>query len=602
MDEVEEFVARWGLDASSSQLLVGLTPEARARVLKDFRPTEDTQNVNGRLRGFVKSVTSTDDAARQMGFTTDGIMEFALKWGLQEDSIALLLGLTPDILSRVMHEFRPNGETMNMDGRLRAFVRSVSATIVQADGVLQFAQKWGLDEDTHRFLRTLPADVLQRVLVGFTPKADTTNVSGRLRAFVKSVMTAARSTPSHVLGPALNTEMPDMSGMEAPGGLHQTLLSFAAATGLNGDSLLLLQQLPEAVAQQVMAEFASSGDVEAANQHFQAFAMSMLAAPSPSMGAILPPSQPTTGPPEDVQEFLQRWGLGVEAAVFLESLPAETLQIVLKDFRPAGDTKNMLGRLMGFARNIGRTMILPANTAPMVAPAMVAPAMAAPAMAAPAAPQVPGELETFVAAWGLDEETVRFLQGLPAEALPRVIREFTPNQDTRNVGGRLRAFARSIVQAAAPAPQDPVQQFVEQWGLDAGSAAFLQALPEEVRLKVMLGFHPHGDTVNLQGRLQAFARGVLARATVGGPGGGQHSGPVAAFAAHWGLGGSSVALLETLPVETLQRVLSEFKPPDGTFNIDGRLQGFVKSVVGAAAGKRAVEPAPLGLQAKRQRC
>jgi len=458
MGEVEEFVARWGLDQTSLQLLVGLSPDVRARVLKDFRPTEDTQNVNGRLRGFVKSVSSTDEAARQVGAAAavDSVTAFAQSWGLQEDSAALLRGLQPDILTRVMREFRPNGETLNMDGRLRAFVRSVSSSVLQVDPVLQFAQKWGLDEESVQFLQALPADVLQRVLVGFTPKADTTNVGGRLRAFARSVAAAVWSTAGAPatprrggLGAALNTEAPGVVGMGmpiSPAGPQDAYAAFAAMWGLDEDSLLLLRRLPEAVASRVVDEFVPLGGLESVNQQFQAFAMTALTTASPAAAP--------TAAPSSVPEFLQHWGLGPEAAAFLEALPPEHLHIVLRDFRPAGDTKNVLGRLMGFARNIGKptaghltSPLNSLNLAPAAAP-----------------PQRVDEFGAFAAAWGLDPETVRFLQGLPADVLLRVTREFTPNQDTRNVGARLRAFARSIAQSAAPAPlplQDPVQQFVE---------------------------------------------------------------------------------------------------------------------------------------------
>lgn len=616
---VEDFVLRWGLDHTASQLLSSLMPDVQERVLKDFRPVEGTRDVNGRLRAFIKSVSSSaEDHSRHGHFAPQGgVVTFAQRWGLQEDCVQFLHSLPPEVLGRVMREFRPNGETMNVSGRLRAFARSVSASMLQADAVSQFAQKWGLEEDSVQFLRTLPSDVLQRVLTGFTPKADTNNIGGRLRAFTKSVMTTVRTPSQTSLAAAVSgvsadctTSLPVAEASYEE--LYQTFVHFATSWGLDGDAWLLLQQLPEPLARQVMAEFVPSG-LESIAEQFHALVMSALTSPtvaSPVAPAavqtplILPPQAPT-GPPESIPEFLERWGLSVDAAAFLEGLPAETLQIVLKDFTPAGDTKSVLGRLMGFARNIGKGgsgHIASASQVPAASPVMGQVSQAQPTAALP----VEG-LEFFIATWCLDDETVKFLQALPSEVLPRIMREFTPNQDTRNVGGRLRAFARSILQASTATTHDPVQQFVEQWGLDASTAAFLQALPDEVRAKVMLGFHPNGDTVNLQGRLQAFARGVLARSTPSVDQQAARAGPISAFAGRWGLDNNSVTLLGTLPPDMLQRVVTEFKPPSDTFNVDGRLQSFVKSVASASGGKRSVEgfaiAPPVGLQqAKRPRC
>lgn len=551
--------------------------------------------------------------APQKGIAVDEVSSFVQRWGLQEDSIPLLRGLQPEILSRVMREFRPNEETMNVEGRFRAFVRSVSASVLQVDPIIQFAQKWSLDEDSVQFLRKLPLDVLQRVLTGFTPHADTTNMGGRLRAFAKSVMLAAQGLPFK------DIDMPRI-GIEA----REALVAFAVTWDLDEDSLLLLQQLPLNVLESVLATFSPLGDAETVNHQLQAFAVTKLAELSSVIAPASIPQQLLEVPasnalacacgvarhtynlvgepctrwpakdqaplvqvaPRTVPEFLRRWGLGADAEAFLEGLPAETLRVVLTDFRPAEDTKNVLGRLMGFARNIGK-----ATPSHPKGPAAI------PAQGGNLG-QVPSDLETFATTWGLDEDTIRFLQSLPADVLHRVIQGFTPNQDTKNITGRLRAFVRSMLQPAAAPTVDPTQQFVETWGLDAGTVAFLQGLPQDVRAKVLVGFRPNCDTVNLPGRLRAFARGVLARASGMG---GQHAGPIGEFATRWGLSSASVALLGALPAETLRKVLSEFQPPGDTFNIDGRLQSFVRSVAGAGAAKRAAEPVVPAFPAKRQR-
>merc|ERR1719387_2312912 len=53
-------------------------------------------------------------------------------------------------------------------------------------------------------------------------------------------------------------------------------------------------------------------------------------------------------------------------------------------------------------------------------------------------------INQFVQRWGLDTGSVRLLEDLTPEARRTVISEFDPRGDTRNVHGKLRAFAMTI--------------------------------------------------------------------------------------------------------------------------------------------------------------
>jgi len=540
-DEVAHFAAQWGLDEGMRDLVSELSPDIRARVLSGFRPNGDTRNVNARLRAFIKSVNTAAGGCGNTSFgdhqaVDDPVFTFCRHWGLPEESAEMLQELTPELQARVLLEFRPNGDTLNPAGRLRAFVRSVVATAShEVDPALQFCQHWGLAEDSLQMLRGLQPDTLQRVLTGFTPNAHTNNVGGRLRAFVRSVLT---------------------SSQEAHG-----------------------------------------------------------AAP-----VVVPPPAHVS---PDIDEFLQRWGLGADSASLLEALPVEILPVVLASFTPNGDTRNMAGRLAAFARSVMSrrggaafgVMLPPEPTSNglLAQPEQTArPPEAFPELLPDDALQEPEEdLVGFTLRWGLGEESFTFLRDLPQDVRSCVIEGFSPNEDTKNPEARLRAFARRImdrtaVTAPPPLVQDPVLHFAQTWGLDSSTIQFLQTLQPEVLAKVLTDFTPDGTTMNLAARLRGFARGVAQRAAsndvpVTAPPAlappcaaavSSFAPPVAirlhldSFATHWGLGPASVAMLGAQPHEVIETVLTDFQPPRDTVNIDGRLQGFIRSV---AAARR---PAP----------
>jgi len=74
-------------------------------------------------------------------------------------------------------------------------------------------------------------------------------------------------------------------------------------------------------------------------------------------------------PAASLAEFAVRWRLGEASVQLLQTLPEETLRIVVSEFHPAGDTVNVDGRLQGFVRAILTAPKRPVAVAPLILPA-----------------------------------------------------------------------------------------------------------------------------------------------------------------------------------------------------------------------------------------
>jgi len=119
------------------------------------------------------------------------------------------------------------------------------------------------------------------------------------------------------------------------------------------------------------------------------------------------------------------------------------------------------------------------------------------------------QVSEFAAKWGLEDSALGLLKKLPAQVQQTVIEQFDPKGDTMNINGKLCAFARSI--AAGRQVQGVVETFAQHWGLDAVTTQFMQSLPQDVRAIVIQQFDPMAGTRDVCGRLKMFAKGILAK-------------------------------------------------------------------------------------------
>lgn len=148
------FLRMWGLaeDDTARDVLARLTPAVRARVMAEFAPGSNTQNVLGKFVGFANSVSraQANNAAASGpafrpashsvapgGFSrahvsrstahTDAASMLATKFGLGDDSVLEFRAAPVEIQAVVAAEFDPKGAVHNIDGKFCAFLRSVAS-------------------------------------------------------------------------------------------------------------------------------------------------------------------------------------------------------------------------------------------------------------------------------------------------------------------------------------------------------------------------------------------------------------------------------------------------------------------------------------------
>lgn len=434
-----------------------------------------------------------------------------------------------------------------------------------------FVQTWGLDEIAAKFLAELDVSVLEKVLLEFAPRDDTHDVSGKMFAFARSVAAkqGAESIP------------PTME-----------LLAFAERWSLGSQEVAWLAELPPMVSSVLVREFDPKEDTQNVTGKMKSFARSIQTRASPSSfgrssgnafaGLALNPraapwSRAPAGPrglQNRLADFVNHWGVE-DSLPFLSGLDDASMATIMEQFDPKGDTKNINGRLRAFARSIQAGM------------------------------QGRLELEQFAAHWNLDDSTVVFLQSLPQEVTATVLQEFAPDPATRDIAGKLKMFARSVLNRTAcglPKPREDswtdgadaghstdtaIRQFAAQWALNHTSVEFLETLPPEVRAKVFEEFAPRSDTRDVGAKLRVFAGTVMngkgtrpARAEVALKDELSLPATEEAFLAHWGLDVSTTArdVLNRMQPGPRARVMQEFAPGQDTVDVLGKFCGFASSV------------------------
>ncbi|CAJ1365966.1 unnamed protein product, partial [Effrenium voratum] len=115
------------------------------------------------------------------------------------------------------------------------------------------------------------------------------------------------------------------------------------------------------------------------------------------------------------------------------------------------------------------------------------------------------ELNRFAERWQLDGDAQNFLRSLEPQVQEVVLRDFAPHEGTHDVAGKLHAFVKGIRRGVT------LEAFIQKWNLDASTAAWIREMPEAVSEALVRDFDPKEDTQNLVGKLKGFARSILSR-------------------------------------------------------------------------------------------
>jgi len=317
---------------------------------------------------------------------------------------------------------------------------SSQAAFAELDPVAEFVMRWGLDSECVTILEKVSEDVRARVLADFAPRDGTQNVSGKFKAFVRTVATGeGRTMPKKAPAQQLQAQayssyqMPAQSSAAVPssdflwGQSVQTVQTteaqvlFLAQWGLHETPAAaeVLARLDPRVCNRVMAEFLPGQGTSNMLGKLSGFAASVARAAE---------HEAKTGQGDAIQAFVERWGLDARSHQIMLELDEDTRMRVVTEFEPRGDTRNPSGKFMAFVKTVvsgqGRSL-------PKAQPAQD--------------PQA-----QFLAQWGLAGQpaAANILERLQPAVRARVMAEFLPGQDTGNMLGKLSGFAASVGRAA----------------------------------------------------------------------------------------------------------------------------------------------------------
>lgn len=561
-----DFAANWSLDAQSRQFLETLPTAVTLSVINDFAPPPMTQNVSAKLHAFARLRAvemghpelgslprgghpwqSASHAGNNGGYDGDYGGSYGGAGGVGAAFSAYSPGMdaSPSQVSGtgniLQQQFNDSAEAWGIAASLGCRVEDVAG----------FCAKWGLDDTCLTSLQTLTESLRQEVMLEFAPKGGTRNPSALLLAFIRQRRVGHAEGTSG--GAALAPQQPQAQGVSAG-----EISAFVQRWGLDEACGALVQTLPAILQYEVMSSFAPKEGTRNPSALLHAFVRNRRQGHDP--GLVAPPLSAgyqsslaaTTVDFESIWQFAEYWSLDEDAQRMLERLSGDVLRNVLSHFDPPPGTGNVSAKLHAFIRGVqeklghraprsvdwapsqpsrdasARLANAPWNISSggfVPAPRVSTPSgysahatpMHAGSVTSPVA--VGGEIERFIAKWGLDTQCEHILRQLGPEHLAAVVREFAPQPGTVNINGKLHGFVRSItashassMSASLPVPGDRVGAFLAQWGLDAAAEAVMRATSPEIQGVVMAEFCPAPGTLNASNKLCAFIRAKQSRA------------------------------------------------------------------------------------------
>lgn len=436
----------------------------------------------------------------------------------------------------------------------------------------EFGSRWNLDAAAVNFIASLDLETQNTVIAEFAPRESTHDVLGKLKAFARSVQEQREALSS------MSLEMD----------------AFATKWGLDSSARAWLAGLPTHVTDVIAEEFDPKEDTRNIFGKLRGFARSIQASRPPPPRAIAPALDATGHGCSsaaqrseehllaDLGHFAAKWALDAENTDWLYTLPAEVASVLLDEFDPKDGTRDVVGKLRGFARSVQarRPGVRSGDTFSAAAAdhgAFIHPGVApAPARTSD---NLSAEIDDFALRWALDHETMSWVRELPTEVSTILIDQFDPKEDTQDVIGKMRGFARSILArrqssgdtAVGGSLSQRLAAFAAHWRIDESTRAMLSAMPPDVQATVIEEFVPKDDVVNVSGKLCAFARSITA--------GRRGRDALEAFLDFWSVDEETRHFLRGLPREATEKVIHDFDPAPGTRDVSGKLRMFARGVL-----------------------
>eukprot|EP00929_Paragymnodinium_shiwhaense_P065895 TRINITY_DN33006_c0_g2_i1.p1 TRINITY_DN33006_c0_g2~~TRINITY_DN33006_c0_g2_i1.p1 ORF type:complete len:1172 (-),score=262.45 TRINITY_DN33006_c0_g2_i1:28-3543(-) len=540
------FCQHWGLNEDAQAKLCSVPPEVQDELMVDFNPG-DAQllgNCSGKFIAFTVSVEKRLGLGRYAGMrdttSAGALAAFIQKYDLNSDAQERLYGLRPDIQQVVMDEYAPTPDQWEHNGKIIKFASSVEKRMKsQAPGphrqsaaatsdVAAFIRQYNLNADAQARLQGLKPDVLAAVIAGYSPPPDQRDHNGKVIMFSSSVekrMWLEQKSQASAHGAAPGTSLP----------------AFIQKWSLNSDAQQRLQGLKPEVLAVVMDEYAPSPDQWEHNGKVIMFAASV----EKRMAKLL--SQQAAGPGHDrsasrtpiILGFCHHWGLNEDAQAKLQSVPADLQDKLMAEFAPSDPEilAGCSGKFIAFTNSMAKRLGV----------ALQAPKR--PAATNPAPPPAAKRLHSG---------------GVVQQSAVAQLREWSDASLSGAVTHSSTAYT------ADPQAEWKIAEFVQHWNINADGVGKLQRLSPPALQKVLQTFNPgEAGSNDWTGKLISYTNRVEAEVSAD---------PIAAFVARWNLNGDAQHSLMRLSMHKLDIVLSEFRPPSESTDVNGLLIKFAASV------------------------
>lgn len=541
---IDGFVAQWGLDGKSQDVLCSLDPVLQQRVMSDFRPT-NISRVNQMFMGFVKSVTNKLSAptaqeayegssssflhtpATSGNAALDG---FVLQWGLDAKAQDLLFSLDFGMQQRVISEFKPTNPS-RASQMFMAFVKSVrggahhgaqtaqpsfdgggnSLNVVVATGtsaIDSFVAQWGLDFACQEVLRNLDMETQRKVMSEFQAP-DRSRANQVFMAFVKVLNKSGQISVQQTSLAPIAQQSIEAPMAQLPSGNSNSI--FTSHVDIYSNPLDQFQNSTQL------------GQVQ-----YPQVTQTSFGAPSSQIAFGAPAAQQTVGTPisqpafgdsnsffnggggaaprtgdSTIDGFVDRWGLDELSLQTLLGLDPDSQQRVMRKFQPAcpGSANRIF---IGFVSSVmskppttQQALVAPTSQPPLTAPTTRSSfgdsisALSSPVemehMIPP--PERDPNTEAFAAQWGLDPKCLKVLDNLDPATQQKVMSGFQP-PDISRANQIFMGFVKSVMNKGGGVNKPKIAQFVAQWNLDPKCHEVLMTLDPETCLRVISGFKP----------------------------------------------------------------------------------------------------------------
>lgn len=334
------FCRTWGLDPSSRQALKDCPHDIADGVMADFNPHHtNADGINEKFIAFLNSRLSP------VPLQAHGTREFARKWALPPDCIAMLGDLPLGTRTSIMAEFEPrSGHDV-----VKNFVAFVNSRREQSPA--HFIKRFGLHEKAQAQLLDLDPAIQKSVMEEFAPN-DLEHVSAKFISFAKSM---SRRVLSETAPQKSQPKLQPVQVQQMPRGGKGKPAKFCARWGLDETCMERLTSLPPEVRAQVMEEFdPKERNTDNLSPLFMSFVRSRGAKPNAGHRAepsrVLERSQLNA-----VGKFVQQHGLNEKSSSLLQSMTTDDQNLVMVHF-DAGDAVDVNDRFFKFCTRKAKRM------------------------------------------------------------------------------------------------------------------------------------------------------------------------------------------------------------------------------------------------------